>query len=144
MGWILRGAGRGIFFAEYAYTTKVTEKCDIYSFGVVLLELLTGRRPVQPIESGGDLVTWVKETMNSNPVTEILDSRMELSDSVAVDEMKLVLKIALYCTDTDPISRPSMRKVVWMLSKARRKKARDPFKLSPPRESSEGEEILAE
>jgi serine/threonine protein kinase len=132
------------FFAEYAYTTKVTEKCDIYSFGVVLLELLTGRRPVQPIESGGDLVTWVKETMNSNPVTEILDSRMELSDSVAVDEMKLMLKIALYCTDTVPISRPSMRKVVWMLSKARRKKARDPFKLSLPRESSEGEEILAE
>jgi hypothetical protein len=106
--------------------------------------LLTGRRPVQPIESGGDLVTWVKETMNSNPVTEILDSRMELSDSVAVDEMKLMLKIALYCTDTVPISRPSMRKVVWMLSKARRKKARDPFKLSLPRESSEGEEILAE
>ncbi|CAN5963591.1 unnamed protein product [Sphagnum jensenii] len=101
----------GYIAPEYAYTTKVTEKCDIYSFGVVLLELLTGRRPVQPIESGGDLVTWVKETMNSNPVTEILDSRMELSDSVAVDEMKLMLKIALYCTDTVPISRPSMRKV---------------------------------
>ncbi|CAK9868613.1 unnamed protein product [Sphagnum jensenii] len=108
----------GYIAPEYAYTTKVTEKCDIYSFGVVLLELLTGRRPVQPIESGGDLVTWVKEAMNSNPVTEILDSRMELSDSVAVDEMKLMLKIALYCTDTVPISRPSMRKVVWILSKA--------------------------
>ncbi|CAM6040283.1 unnamed protein product [Sphagnum compactum] len=102
----------GYIAPEYAYTMKVTEKCDIYSFGVVLLELLTGRHPVQPIESGGNLVTWVKEAMNSNPVTEILDSRMELSDSVAVDEMKLVLKIALYCTDIVPTSRPSMRKVV--------------------------------
>ncbi|CAM6028262.1 unnamed protein product [Sphagnum balticum] len=102
----------GYIAPEYAYTMKVTEKCDIYSFGVVLLELLTGRRPIQPIEEGGDLVTWVNETRQSSPVTQILDSRMELSDSILVDEMELVLKVALFCTNIVPAKRPTMREVV--------------------------------
>jgi serine/threonine protein kinase len=118
-------------FAEYAYTMKVTEKCDIYSFGVVLLELLTGRRPIQPIEEGGDLVTWVKEVMQSTPISEILDKRMELSDTVRVAEMELMLKVAIFCTDNSPASRPTMRQVVRMLLEISRLKPRDSFMLSP-------------
>jgi serine/threonine protein kinase len=110
---------------------KVTEKCDIYSFGVVLLELLTGRRPIQPIEEGGDLVTWVKEVRQSTPITEILDKRMELSDAVLVAEMELMLKVALFCTDNLPASRPTMRQVVQMLLEISRLKPRDSFMLSP-------------
>ncbi|KAI9116399.1 hypothetical protein K1719_012566 [Acacia pycnantha] len=55
----------GYIAPEYAYTMKVTEKCDIYSFGVVLLELITGRSPVQPLEQGGDLVTWVRRSIQA-------------------------------------------------------------------------------
>ena len=55
--------------AEYAYTMKVTEKCDIYSYGVVLLELLTGKTPVQPLDEGGDLVTWVRNYIRDHSLT---------------------------------------------------------------------------
>lgn len=104
--------------AEYAYTMKVTEKCDIYSYGVVLLELLTGRTPVQPMEQGGDLVTWVRNHIRNHNNTlspEILDSRLDLEDQITVNHMLTVLKLALVCTSMSPSKRPTMRQVVSML-----------------------------
>ncbi|MED6171153.1 hypothetical protein PIB30_038137 [Stylosanthes scabra] len=108
----------GYIAPEYAYTMKVTEKCDIYSYGVVLLELLTGRAPVQPLEQGGDLVTWVKTHIRSHNNTltpAILDDRVDLEEQVTVNHMLTVLKIALLCTSMSPSERPSMREVVLML-----------------------------
>ena len=105
---------------------NVTEKCDIYSFGVVLLELLTGRRPIQPVEEGGDLVTWVKEAMQMHKsVSRVFDTRLDLTDVVVIEEMLLVLKVALFCTSSLPSERPTMREVVRMLMEASTRKARD-------------------
>ena len=107
-------------FSEYAYTMKVTEKCDIYSFGVVLLELVTGRSPVQPLEQGGDLVTWVRRSIQASvPTSELFDKRLNLSAQKTIDEMSLVLKIALFCTSTSPLNRPTMKEVIAMLIDAR-------------------------
>lgn len=104
------------FLSEYAYTMKVTEKCDVYSYGVVLLELLTGRTPVQPLDQGGDLVTWVRTYIRDNSLNAgILDSKLNLEDRIVVDHMIMVLKIALRCTNMSPLDRPTMREVVLML-----------------------------
>ncbi|CAI0436709.1 unnamed protein product [Linum tenue] len=106
----------GYIAPEYAYTLKVTEKCDIYSYGVVLLELLTGRTPVQPLEQGGDLVTWVKQYIRGHSLTSgVLDRRLDLEDQRIIDHMITVMKIALVCTSISPLDRPSMREVVLML-----------------------------
>lgn len=95
---------------------KVTEKCDIYSYGVVLLELLTGKTPVQPIDQGGDLVTWVKNYMRDHSMSSgMLDQRLNLQDQATVNHMLTVLKIALMCTSLSPFHRPSMREVVSLL-----------------------------
>ena len=103
------------FIAEYAFTMKITSKCDVYSFGVVLLELLTGRLPVQSAELGGDLVSWVKNSISSeNELKHIFDSRLQVN-SVILAEMVTVLKIALLCTNMLPLERPSMHDVVGML-----------------------------
>lgn len=102
--------------AEYAYTMKVTEKCDIYSYGVVLLELLSGKTPVQPLDLGGDLVTWVRMYVREHSLTSgVLDPRLNPEDGSTVDHMLTVLKIALMCTSMTPSDRPSMREVVLML-----------------------------
>ena len=95
---------------------KVTEKCDIYSYGVVLLELLTGKTPVQPLEDGGDLATWVRTYVRDHSLTSsVLDNRLNLEDKSTVDHMLTVLKIAVLCTSPTPFDRPSMREVVSML-----------------------------
>jgi len=110
----------GYIAPEYAFTMKVTEKCDVYSFGVVLLELLTGQSPIQPLEKGGDLVNLVRRMMNKmTPNTEVFDSRLDLSSRRVVEEMSLVLKIAMFCTNESPFDRPSMREVISMLIDAR-------------------------
>jgi serine/threonine protein kinase len=108
----------GYIAPEYAYTMKVTEKCDIYSYGVVLLELLTGKTPVQPMEQGGDLVTWTRNHIRNNNNTlssEMLDNRLDLEDQITINHMLTVLKLALMCTSMTPTKRPSMREVVLML-----------------------------
>jgi len=101
---------------EYAYTLKVTEKCDIYSYGVVLLELLTGRTPVQPLDQGGDLVSWVRNYIHLHSLSPgMLDDRVNVQDQNTIPHMITVMKIALLCTSMSPVDRPTMREVVLML-----------------------------
>lgn len=64
--------------SEYAYTLKVNEKSDIYSFGVVLMELLTGKRPIESeFGDGVDIVQWVRRKIQTKDgVLDLLDPRM--------------------------------------------------------------------
>ncbi|KAK4754760.1 hypothetical protein SAY87_008517 [Trapa incisa] len=107
----------GYIAPEYAYTMKVTEKCDIFSYGEVLLELLTGRMPVQPLDQCGDLVTWVRRYIKQHSLSPgILDQCMvDVQGVNIVSHMITVLKIALLCTSMSPVDRPTMRQVVRML-----------------------------
>ncbi|KAI5073328.1 hypothetical protein GOP47_0011341 [Adiantum capillus-veneris] len=110
----------GYIAPEYAYTMKITSKCDVFSFGVVLLELISGRVAVQLVEHGGDLVTWIRSCLESKKaLTHILDERLDLQNTSIVAEILIVLKIALLCTNILPIDRPSMREIVCMLKEAR-------------------------
>ncbi|XP_076899063.1 uncharacterized protein LOC143552819 [Bidens hawaiensis] len=102
----------GYIAPEYAYTLRVNEKCDIYSFGVVILELVTGKRPVDPEYGEKDLVKWVCTTLDQKGVDAVFDPKL---DSCFKEEICKVLNIGLLCTSPLPINRPSMRRVVKML-----------------------------
>ncbi|KAF7803405.1 receptor-like protein kinase HSL1 [Senna tora] len=102
----------GYIAPEYAYTLRVNEKSDIYSFGVVILELVTGRRPMDPEFGEKDLVKWVCITLDQKGVDHVIDSRL---DSCYKDDIRKVLNIGLMCTSPLPINRPAMRRVVKML-----------------------------
>ncbi|KAK1268792.1 Receptor-like protein kinase HSL1 [Acorus gramineus] len=103
----------GYIAPEYAYTLRVNEKSDIYSFGVVLLELVTGKRPVDPEFGEKDLVKWVCSILEQKGEEEhVIDPKLDLCYK---EEIIKVLNIGLLCASSLPINRPSMRRVVKML-----------------------------
>jgi len=109
---------------------KVTEKSVVYSFGVVLMELITGKRPNDcSFGENKDIVKWITEiVLSASPergsrnmgggkyytMTKIVDPRLNPT-SCDYEEVKKVLNVALLCTSAFPINRPSMRKVVELL-----------------------------
>ncbi|KAG9158897.1 hypothetical protein Leryth_026361 [Lithospermum erythrorhizon] len=102
----------GYIAPEYAYTLRVNEKSDIYSFGVVILELVTGRRPIDPEYGEKDLVKWVCTTLDQKGIDLVIDPKL---NACFKDEICKVMNIGLLCTSPLPINRPSMRRVVKML-----------------------------
>ncbi|GFY84372.1 leucine-rich repeat protein kinase family protein [Actinidia rufa] len=114
----------GYIAPEYAYTLQVDEKSDIYSFGVVLMEVLTGKRSVDSeFGEGNSIVDWVKSKIKTKqgPI-EVLDKNAGASCASVREEMMLLLKVALICTSQNPADRPSMRDVVSMLQEAKPKR----------------------
>lgn len=107
--------------AEYGYTLKVNEKTDIYSFGVVLLELVTGKMPLDPAFGESiDIVEWVRmKIKNKRGLEEALDTNIAGDCQHVQEEMLLVLRIALLCTAKLPKDRPSMRDIITMLGEAK-------------------------
>ncbi|CAM6055878.1 unnamed protein product [Sphagnum tenellum] len=107
----------GYIAPEFGYAPQVTPKVDIYSFGVLLLELLTGKRPVDP--SFGDshhITSWVLSIIRQNGPTandELLDSRL-LSTATELQKIQMihVLKVAISCTKYAPLERLTMAEVV--------------------------------
>ena len=102
---------------EYAYTMQVTAPGNVYSYGVVLLEILTTRLPVdEAFGEGIDLVKWVHTAPARGETPEqILDARLSTVSFAWRKEMLSALKVALLCTDNTPAKRPKMKKVVEML-----------------------------
>ncbi|KAG8380398.1 hypothetical protein BUALT_Bualt06G0011200 [Buddleja alternifolia] len=111
----------GYIAPEYGYTLKVDEKSDIYSFGVVLLELLTGKMPLDAsFGESIDIVEWVRRKVNCKGASEAtLDPEIAGQCKHVQEEMLLVLKIALLCTAKLPKDRPSMRDIITMLGEAK-------------------------
>lgn len=106
--------------AEYGYGTHITEKVDVYSFGVVLLELLTGKQPIDASFGGSEhIVPWVLTVVQQNnpDMNDVLfDSRLlEKATDLQKMQMLHVLKLAIFCTRTPPMERPTMPQVVEIL-----------------------------
>ncbi|XP_061374405.1 probably inactive leucine-rich repeat receptor-like protein kinase At3g28040 [Gastrolobium bilobum] len=92
---------------------RVNEKCDIYGFGVMILELVTGRRPVEYGEDNVLILNdHVRVLLEHGNVLECVDPSMS---EYPEDEVLPVLKLAMVCTSHIPSSRPTMAEVVQIL-----------------------------
>ncbi|GMY36177.1 receptor-like protein kinase 5 [Fagus crenata] len=105
----------GYIAPEHAHTTRVNEKIDIYSFGVILLELTTGREANDGDEHTS-LAQWAwRHIQKGNPIVDALDE--EVKEPCYLDEISCVFDLGIICTDTQPSKRPSMKDVVKILLK---------------------------
>lgn len=108
----------GYLAPEYAVTGRVTTKVDVFSFGVVLMELLTGRKALdetQPEESM-HLVTWFKRMhINKETFRKAIDPTIDL-DEETLSSISTVAELAGHCCAREPYQRPDMGHVVNVLS----------------------------
>ncbi|KAH7672520.1 Non-specific serine/threonine protein kinase protein [Dioscorea alata] len=105
----------GYMAPEFACkTVKITEKCDVFGFGVLVLEIVTGKRPVEYMED--DVVVLcdvVRGALEGGRVEECVDGR--LHGKFPPEEAVPVIKLGLICTSQVPSSRPDMSEVVNIL-----------------------------
>ncbi|XP_010268650.1 PREDICTED: receptor-like protein kinase HSL1 [Nelumbo nucifera] len=107
----------GYMAPEYAYSSKATVKCDVYSFGVVLMELVTGKQPIEAeFGENKNIIYWVSSKVETKQgAVEVLDKRLL---GLFKEEMIQVLRISIRCTCKAPSLRPTMNEVVQLLVEA--------------------------
>uniref|UniRef100_A0A0D3G3S0 non-specific serine/threonine protein kinase n=1 Tax=Oryza barthii TaxID=65489 RepID=A0A0D3G3S0_9ORYZ len=104
---------------EYLMTGQTSEKTDVYGFGFLLIELITGRKTMELHEDEyqeGGILDWAKELLEGNKLSSFVDSR--LRDNYVIAELEEMVKIALLCTMYNPDQRPSMAEIARMLQES--------------------------
>ncbi|KAK1554005.1 hypothetical protein Q3G72_006510 [Acer saccharum] len=101
----------GYIAPELAYTMKVTEKCDVYSFGVLALEVIKGNHPK-------DFLSSISTSSAGNTnigLNEVLDGRIPPPSLEVENKLKSIIEVAFLCLDVNPQCRPTMQIVSQLL-----------------------------
>ncbi|RZR75617.1 hypothetical protein BHM03_00000030 [Ensete ventricosum] len=102
---------------EYLSTGKSSEKTDVFGFGIMLLELITGQRAFDLARLANDddvmLLDWVKGLLKEKQLEMLVDP--ELQNDYVEAEVESLIQVALLCTQGSPTERPKMSEVVRML-----------------------------
>ncbi|XP_021893850.1 probable LRR receptor-like serine/threonine-protein kinase At1g67720 isoform X2 [Carica papaya] len=102
----------GYLDPEYYATQQLTEKSDVYSFGIVLLELISGKKPVS-VEDFGDemnIVNWARSLTSKGDVGSIIDPC--IAGNVKIESIWRVMEVAIQCVEMHGHSRPRMQEII--------------------------------
>ncbi|KFK41063.1 hypothetical protein AALP_AA2G080500 [Arabis alpina] len=108
----------GYLAPEYFQHGKISDKTDVYAFGVVLLELITGRKPIEARRPSGEenLIVWAKSLLDKGMenIEELLDPRLKCTrkNSVLMDCM---IRAAAACVIDEESRRPGMKEILSIL-----------------------------
>ncbi|TYH50913.1 hypothetical protein ES332_D10G237200v1 [Gossypium tomentosum] len=119
--WTSLAGTYGYMAPELAYTMRVDEKCDVYSFGVLTIEVLMGRHP-------GDLLSYLSSSASASALPfmsndqhvllkDVIDQRLSPPEIEAAEGVVSTIKIAFACLNGNPQYRPTMQQVAQALSR---------------------------
>ncbi|KAK2445999.1 G-type lectin S-receptor serine/threonine-protein kinase SD2-5 [Trifolium repens] len=110
----MRGT-RGYLAPEWIKKYAISEKSDVYSYGMVLLEIIGGRKNYDTNESSEKIYfpNFAFKMMEEGKLRDILDSELQIDEHD--DRVQCAIRVALWCIQEDMSMRPSMTKVVQML-----------------------------
>ncbi|ERM96558.1 hypothetical protein AMTRI_Chr09g36670 [Amborella trichopoda] len=102
----------GYLAPEYAMLGKVSESCDVYSFGILLLEIISGRKPIEKLPGGikRDIGQWATPFYEKGDLHQIIDPRLRSSFDRA--QLKVAIEVAMRCIESTPELRPTMIEIV--------------------------------
>ncbi|EOY07108.1 Concanavalin A-like lectin protein kinase family protein, putative [Theobroma cacao] len=103
----------GYIAPELARNGKASTRSDVFAYGVLLLEVVSGRKPID--SRNIFLVDWVIECHKAGQILDAMDPK--LNSSFVTEEVRLVLLLGLLCSHPKPEVRPSMRKVMRYLNR---------------------------
>ncbi|XP_047329881.1 probable leucine-rich repeat receptor-like protein kinase IMK3 [Impatiens glandulifera] len=115
---IATAAALGYRAPELSKLKKANTKSDVYSLGVIMLELLTGRSPGEAMD-GVDLPRWVASRVKEEWTNEVFDLELMKDAGTIGDELLNSLKLALHCVDPSPVARPEVQQVLQQLEEIR-------------------------
>ncbi|CAI0555891.1 unnamed protein product [Linum tenue] len=108
----------GYLAPEYAATGRVTRKVDVYAFGVILMEIVTGRKALDDDlpDERSHLVTWFRRLMiNKESIPKAIDEALNPDDEETLGSILKVAELAGHCTAREPQQRPDMGHAVNIL-----------------------------
>ena len=105
----------GYLVPECATTGKASKESDVYSFGMISLEIVCGRKPIEPQTEPNkvNLVEWVWELHGKGQLLEAVDYKLNME--FVEKQIRCLMVVGLWCCHPDPASRPSARKVLNVL-----------------------------
>lgn len=111
----------GYLDPEYLTTNQLSAKSDVYSFGILLLEIFTGRRPIELKMACHERVTvrWAFGKFVEGKVSEVLDPKLERTPA-ALSIIERMAELAFACSAPTQADRPSMKKAVEVLWEIRK------------------------
>ncbi|KAE9602400.1 hypothetical protein Lal_00050146 [Lupinus albus] len=105
----------GYLAPEYAMWGKVSESCDVFSFGILLLELVTGRKPIEKLPGGvkRTITQWAEPFITKGKFRDMVDPKLRGN----FDENQVIqtINVAALCVQSEAEKRPNMKQVVNLL-----------------------------
>nr|VDD54639.1 unnamed protein product [Brassica oleracea] len=108
---------RGYLAPEWLANLPITSKSDVYSYGMVLLEIVSGKRNFDVSEKTNHkkFSIWAYEEFEKSNTEAILDKRLREDQTVDMEQVKRMVQTSFWCTQEQPLQRPTMGKVVQMI-----------------------------
>ncbi|KAL5082211.1 hypothetical protein RYX36_010632 [Vicia faba] len=100
----------GYIAPEVIRTGRASTMSDVFGFGILLLEVICGRRPIEELKPG--LIEWVRSLMLVSQLHNAVDERLKARGGYPIEEAERLLHLGLMCSNSDPSVRPTMRQIV--------------------------------